>query len=249
MPTPEWNRRWVDEYHEQQGSKMDYYGAHWGDPDPALAFPSRWRKVLPESLMAALLTIKPLRNALNARRRDKTTYQPPLYKVLTRYVRPYIRPDVTVLEIGPGGGRWTKYMLQAKHLTLVELNTEFFDYLRNRFAAQLSKLRFYQTRDYELEGVESSSIDFGFSFGVFVHIDPEGIQAYLAELARVVKSGGHIVIQYADKTKEGGRERTGFSDMTPAKMEGFVAALPALEILKHDTTLLNHSSVIILRKR
>ncbi|MBK8138630.1 MAG: class I SAM-dependent methyltransferase [Chloroflexi bacterium] len=95
-------------------------------------------------------------------------------------------------------------MLHAKHLTLVELNTEFFDYLRNRFAAQLSKLRFYQTRDYELEGVESSSIDFGFSFGVFVHIDPKASRPIWPN-SRVVKSGGHIVIQYADKT----RRRTG----------------------------------------
>lgn len=249
MPTPEWNRRWVDEYHEMQGSKRDYYGAHWGDPDPAGAFPSRLRKVLPESIMAGLLNITPLRKVLNARRRDQTVYHPALYRVLTQYLRPFIRPDVTVLEIGPGGGRWTKYMLDAKHLTLVELNTEFFDYLRERFAAQVSKLRFYQTRNYELEGVDSGSIDFAFSFGVFVHIDPEGIQGYLGELERVVKPGGHIVLQYADKTKEAGRAHKGFSDMTPAKMEAFVGALPALEIVKHDTTILNHSTVIVLKKR
>jgi hypothetical protein len=47
--------------------------------------------------------------------------------------------------------------------------------LKERFAPYISKFRFYQTRDYELEGVESASIDFVFTFGTFVHIDPEGI--------------------------------------------------------------------------
>lgn len=250
MPTPEWNRRWVDEMNAKKGLKNQlYYGGHWGDPDPATVFPRRLQPFVPEGVQAMILQNDAIRKFLNKRRGKDTGYQPELYTVLKEYLRPYVNENTTVLEIGPGGGRWTNYMLHAKHLTLVELNTEFFDYLKERFGPYVSKFRFYQTRDYELEGVESSSIDFVFTFGTFVHIDPEGIQGYMREIARVMKPGGYATLQYADKTKELAQNKPGFSDMTPAKMEGFVKELPGMEIVKHDTGLLLHSSVVMLHKK
>jgi hypothetical protein len=71
----------------------------------------------------------------------------------------------------------------------------------------------------------------------------------MREIARVLKPGGHATLQYADKTKKLAQNKPGFSDMTPAKMEGFVKELPGMEIIKHDTGLLLHSSVVMLRKK
>ncbi|HEU5142044.1 MAG TPA: hypothetical protein VFU04_02690, partial [Solirubrobacterales bacterium] len=39
---------------------------------------------------------------------------PPLKHVRDNYLLPYLDPTKTVLEIGPGGGRWTRYMTTAK---------------------------------------------------------------------------------------------------------------------------------------
>lgn len=247
MPTPEWNRRWVDEMHDMDNSRS-YYGSHWGDPDPKNFFPSRLQPFVSEDVMALVLKNPTIRAWLVQRRGGNMGYSPELYTVLKHYIRPYVTPEATVLEIGPGGGRWTKYMLAARHLTLVELNAEFFDYLRRRFPDHLDKLRFYQTRDYELEGVAGASIDFVFTFGTFVHIDPDGIQGYLREIVRVLKPGGHATLQYADKTKTLAQQKPGFSDMTPAKMEDFVREFVDIRIVRHDTNLLIHSSVIVLHK-
>jgi hypothetical protein len=39
---------------------------------------------------------------------------PPLRYVRDHFLKPYISQDTTAVEIGPGGGRWTQYMLNAQ---------------------------------------------------------------------------------------------------------------------------------------
>ena len=168
--------------------------------------------------------------------------------VIKKYISPYINPESVVLEIGPGGGRFTKYLLDAKKIILVDLCSEFFPYLSARFKDSSCKFQFYQTKGYELEGVDSYSIDFLFSFGTFVHIEPEDIYKYLKSIQRVLKSKGVLVIQYADKTKPGGKNAKGFSDMTPNKMEGFIKDFD-FKIIEHNTDLIGHSSIIVLQKK
>ena len=173
-----------------------------------------------------------------------------LSKVVKRYLRPHVTPDSVVMEIGPGGGRWTQFLIGAREVVLVELNTQFFRYLRKRFRRYRRKLRFYQTSGYELNGIDDGSIDFVFSFGTFVHIDPDGIDEYLGEIARVLRSGGTGTIQYADRDKpflQTVPDFGGFSDMNAPKMEGLVAAR-GLEIVEHDRALLDHSNVVVIRK-
>lgn len=174
-----------------------------------------------------------------------------LSKVVKRYLRPYVMPDAVVLEIGPGGGRWTQYLMPAREVVVVELNPAFFDYLRERFAADAAKLRFYETSGYELAGIEADTIDFAFSFGTFVHLSPPGIDEYLGEIRRVLRPGAVGSIQYADKTKphfdDGVPHSRGFSKMDAGKMEGLLAG-HGLQVVVHDTTLLNHSNIAVFRK-
>lgn len=223
MPSLEWNRRWGPDLKQQlRKQRLRYYGEQWGDP----AAPG-WRRVLGSLLGKARFRKLP--------------------RVVRDYIEPYVRPDAVCLEIGPGGGRWTQFLLPARELVLVDLNSEFFDYLRERFPEAQGRMRFYQTKGYELAGVSDASIDYAFSFGTFVHIEPEGIDAYLGELRRVLRPGAVAVLQYADKTKPRGRDNPDFSDMTPARMEA-LAAKHGFRLRAHDTTLLLHSSIAVLER-
>lgn len=50
-----------------------------------------------------------------------------MQRVMKRYVMPFIRSAKTVLEIGPGAGTWTKFLLKANpeaEYTLVDISTE-----------------------------------------------------------------------------------------------------------------------------
>jgi Methyltransferase domain len=227
MPTAAWNTRWAKglrrfKRHDEEG----HYGDHWGDPTLS-GWRYRWHRL----------------------RRGRT--QPgDLSQVVKRYLRPYVTPESVVMEIGPGGGRWTQFLVGAREIVLVELNRQFFRYLRKRFRKQKRKLTFYQTSGYELEGIDDDSIDFVFSFGTFVHIDPEGIDEYLGEIDRVLRAGGTSTIQYADRDKpylHTVPDFAGFSDMNAPRMESLVLGR-GFEIVDHDRALLDHSNVVVIRK-
>jgi len=230
MPTSSWNKRWAEELTRFVEGKTDdeyHYGDQWGDPSA-----SRLRYLA--------------RNLRHGRKRPGN-----LSKVRSRHLDPYVRPDTVALEIGSGGGRWTRYLLAAREVTVVELNAEFFRYLEQRFPADRAKLRFYETSGYELRGVEDESIDFVFSFGTFVHIDPAGIDEYLGEIRRVLRPGGVATIHYGDRSKPFFEGKPpgyiGFADMDGDTMERF-AAEHELELVAHDRTTLNHSNVAVLRR-
>ena len=224
MPTVDWNRiTWPRDVSHRAKRGEPFYGFHWGDPE------------------ASRLRYWFLR--LTQRR------PPPGYlrAALDKYLRPYVKPDSTVVEIGSGGGRWTKYLLEARKVFAVDVSSEFFPMLKERFPDAKDKLVFYQTSGTELDGIDSETIDFVYSFGVFVHIEPEDIDSYLGEIKRVLKPDAFATIQYADKTKKRARKNPNFSDMTPARMESLLGA-HGLRLVEHDTKLLDHSSIAIFQK-
>jgi SAM-dependent methyltransferase len=227
MPTAAWNTRWAKQLRRFRRRDEDgHYGDHWGDPT-LTGLRYRWHRL-----------------------RHGRTSPGDLGKVVQRHLRPYVTPDSVVLEIGPGGGRWTQFLVGAREVVLVDLNKQFFRYLRKRFRRHKAKLRFYQTSGYELHDIDAGSIDFVFSFGTFVHIDPEGIDEYLGEIGRVLRPGGKCTIQYADRDKpflQEAAEWNGFSDMNAPRMEGLVAGR-GLEIVEHDRALLDHSNLVVIRK-
>jgi SAM-dependent methyltransferase len=224
MPSINWNKRWSDDLKKNAGhGNIDYYGAQWGDP----AARGIW-KWLQKIRMGRKLPGD-------------------LSKIPPKYILPYVSKESVLLEIGPGGGRWTQYFLDAKEIILVDLNPDFFPYLQDRFKKFSSKLRFYQTSGYELDGIASDYVDFIFTFGTFVHIDPEGIDCYLDHIKRVLKIDGVAAIQYADKTKEIAQQSEGFSDMNAGKMEDLISKYN-FRLLEHNLSLLNHSNIAVIRK-
>jgi SAM-dependent methyltransferase len=227
MPTTEWNQRWARDLRRfRRRGKDGHYGDHWGDPSRS-------------GLRYLLYRLWPGNKSIGN-----------LSKVVKLHLRPYVQPDSVVLEIGAGGGRWTQFLIDGREVIIVELNKQFFRYLRKRFRADKAKLRFYQTSGYELDGIDAASVDFVFSFGTFVHIDPEGIDAYLGAIQRVLKPGGIASIQYGDRTKpyfKGRDDWDGFSDMNPSKMEGMLSG-HGFELVEHDRSLLKHSNIAVFRR-
>jgi SAM-dependent methyltransferase len=167
----------------------------------------------------------------------------PLIEVRQRFLDPYVTLGMTVVEIGSGGGRWTQYLARARHLIAVEYNPESFLYLRQRFPN--IRLTSYQTTGAEMDGIDSASVDFVFTFDVFVHLEPEVISRYLLEIERVLRPGGVAVVHYGDVRKDIALHNPGFSRMTRQKMEALIAAT-GLRILDHDETIMFHSNLVAL---
>lgn len=166
---------------------------------------------------------------------------PPLVYVKNHFLLEHLSTDATVLEIGPGGGRWTRYLLAAKKVYAVDYHQELLDELAKNFSrANLVPLKNNGT---DFPNVPLASVDFAFSFGVFVHLDLDIVDSYLESLKTVMKPGASIVIQYPDQTKPLGRSNPTFAKNSPEQMRDHVKA-HGYEILEEDVKTLWHSSIV-----
>jgi ubiquinone/menaquinone biosynthesis C-methylase UbiE len=164
-----------------------------------------------------------------------------LKSVRDRFILPYINAAHDALEIGPGGGRWTRYLLGFRKLYVVDFHDEILRELKKNFNEQ--NMAFIQNNGTDFPGIQESSIDYLFSFGTFVHLDLNIIDGYLESMKTIVKPQGNIVLQYADKTKKAAQMDTSFSENTPEKMRSMVVGA-GYRIIEEDVATLWHSSMI-----
>ena len=166
---------------------------------------------------------------------------PPLSYVRDHFLKPYVSPDATIMEIGPGGGRWTRYMLAARKIYAIDYHQELLDELKVHF--DLENIDFIRNDGDNLPGVPNQSIDFIFSFGVFVHLEMDVIDRYLTNIKPILKPDSNVVLQYSDMTKPMARMNNAFSDNDPDKMRALVLSR-GFRIYEEDTKTMWHSSLM-----
>ncbi len=116
-----------------------------------------------------------------------------LFPRLQRYL-----PARRILEIAPGYGRWTQFLLEhTEELVAVDLAPRCIDACRARFAKH-STFRGYVNDGLTMPMVEDASIDFVFSFGSFVHMEEDVAASYIREIARVLNPTGNAFIHHSN---------------------------------------------------
>ena len=119
------------------------------------------------------------------------------YGSLYPRIHPFV-PAGTILEIACGYGRWTQYLKDhCEQLTAIDLSQKCVDACRERFADD-PRLQFLTTDGTSMPEVADHSIDFAFSFDSLVHADQPTLNAYLAELERVLKPEGVAFIHHSN---------------------------------------------------
>lgn len=166
---------------------------------------------------------------------------PPLLYVRNRFVLPYIAPTQTAVEIGVGGGRWTKYLLGFGKLYAVDYYQEILDELRANYNRE--NMEFIKNNGTDFPGIADASADYIFSFGTFVHLEIPLIETYFENIRRILKPGGNVVVQYSDKTKVMAQLDPGFSQNAPDTMRRIVCDR-GYRIVEEDTTSLWHSAIL-----
>lgn len=115
-----------------------------------------------------------------------------------RVIEPFFGQCEVMLEIGPGGGRFTEVLLpKCRRLIAADTSAAMLSLLRKRFR-QDERLEYLRLDGSGLAGVPDDSVDAAFSYGVFVHLQHWDIYHYLTELKRVLRPGGKALIQHAN---------------------------------------------------
>lgn len=117
----------------------------------------------------------------------------------TVYADRWLSPEMTVLEVGPGGGKWTvRIAPRVKRVIVLDVADEMLKRTRERCAShEIENVEFLLGNGRDFQPVADASIDFFFSYDVFVHIALEDTWPYTQELARVLKPGGRGACHHA----------------------------------------------------
>jgi ubiquinone/menaquinone biosynthesis C-methylase UbiE len=130
----------------------------------------------------------------------------------------YIEPEKSVLEIGPGAGRWTESLQKiAMSLILVDLSDKCIDFCKQRFH-HCDNIQYFVNNGASLDFIQDETVDFIWSFDVFVHINPSDTEKYIKEFSRILVSGGRGIIHHPAEGGQHGGARSKitaelFSDM------------------------------------
>jgi SAM-dependent methyltransferase len=116
-------------------------------------------------------------------------------------IRPRITqfvPTRSILEIAPGHGRVTQFLLGlCDRLTIVDLVPECIEACRRRFANRPG-LTFAVNDGKTLPMVPDASIDFAISWDSLVHVERDTMTSYVRELGRVLAPGGGAFIHHSN---------------------------------------------------
>ena len=115
-------------------------------------------------------------------------------------LKPYIRPDVTALEIGCGRGAWTRHMLGGKTVYCIDaLSAE-----HNCFYEHVGRhdhVHYFKVSDFSLDMIPEHSLDYVFSYDTLCHVSLDGISEYVRNLYPRMRPGAVAFWMVADYDK------------------------------------------------
>jgi SAM-dependent methyltransferase len=117
-----------------------------------------------------------------------------------RMLVPYLPPrrDLTILEIGPGGGRITALLLpRARRLYAVDVSAAMLQRLQQRFDGD-PRIAPLLTDGTNIAGIPAASLDAAVSFDAFVHFEPWEIFQYLEIVRALLREGGLGIVHFSD---------------------------------------------------
>ncbi len=157
-------------------------------------------------------------------------------------IKTHIPKDGFVLEIGPGGGRWTDVLrTMARKLVVVDVSDRALALCRERFKAD-SNIE-YLLSDGRTLAVPDASVDAIWSFDVFVHINPQDTKGYFREMSRILKPGARAVIHHPGSAAQGGRAAAWRADTTDEMIVQFCRE-NSLRLVTQSTKLVNQGDVL-----
>lgn len=186
---------------------------------------------------------------------QRLQWRPPL-PTLERTLFPVITPSSSVCEIGPGTGRWSRVILERlaadSCLHLVDYSPWLVRFLASYFADR-PNVQVHATDGVSLP-LPPDSVDAIFSANTFVELTLGVLDLYVADFARVLRPGGHAVIDYVDPLSDEGWQQLRTQPLDMARVFTFHAGTVIDRVFAQhgfridDRYLVGRSTFVIAQK-
>lgn len=151
--------------------------------------------------------------------------------LIEHVLEPAVAAGGTIVEIGPGAGRWTEALRErADRLILVDITDTTLKLCRDRLGDS-TDISYLRTDGSSLRGIASGSVDAIWAFDTFVHIAPLDIASYLQDIQRVLRVGGVATIHHSDW-----RDQTSWRSPMSAALFGNLARESGLTVVRQFDT-------------
>jgi ubiquinone/menaquinone biosynthesis C-methylase UbiE len=125
-------------------------------------------------------------------------------QIVEQWIVPYITTETTALELGVGGGRVAAHI--ANHvakLYAVDISEHMLHRARESLVS-FTNIEYLHSHDARLPAELTDTIDFAYSFDVFVHLDLHMMRAMVEELHRALKPGGRAFLHTSNLSTDAG---------------------------------------------
>lgn len=124
-------------------------------------------------------------------------FNPGIEDIIKARIGQYVSWETPGLEIGPGDGKWTKFLVAQDPLYLVDVNQEFLDSTAAKFdRVYQARLRRYLIKGVDLRELPKNQMGFVFSWNTFNYFTLGMIEQYLTEIKKVMRPGGVLMFSY-----------------------------------------------------
>lgn len=152
------------------------------------------------------------------------------------FLIPNLHPDSTVLEIGPGHGRWSAlipHRIPKGILHLVDLSPSCIEFCKKRLVEHQNVI--YHVNDGKsLSMLEASSIDFVWTFDTFVHIEEPEVRTYARDLHRVMNPQSMGVIHHPGSSTPEQRQH-GMRSLLDSRKFATILAENSLHVIRQTS--------------
>lgn len=106
-------------------------------------------------------------------------------------------PVETILDLGPGYGRWARYLREyCSRMVLVDLSEKCIHACKQKFGTENIS---YRVGDGQSLGpIQDRSVDFVFSWETLVYCEQPAVESYLRDLKKVLKDTGTAFLHHSN---------------------------------------------------